>query len=66
MNVAKSIPSSIRFTPEVREALLKAAIAEDRSVSNLNEHIVAEWLRAHGYLPKGPKTPKRPAKGARK
>jgi hypothetical protein len=63
--VAKSIASSIRFTPEVRAALQKAAKAEDRSFSNLNEHIVAEWLRARGYLPKEPKAPKGPGKGPR-
>ena len=48
--MAKTTPLGVRFNPETKAALDKAARDEDRSLSNLIERIVAEWLRAKGYL----------------
>lgn len=49
--MAKTTPLGIRFSPEVKAALDKAAKDEARSLSNLIERIVAEWLRSNGYPP---------------
>jgi hypothetical protein len=42
----------VRFTPEVREALDRAAGEQRRSLSNLIEVATAEWLEREGYLKK--------------
>jgi hypothetical protein len=43
----------VRVQPETKTALDKAAKDDFRSVSSLVEKILPEWLRKHGYLPKG-------------
>lgn len=48
----KTAPIGFRLTPEVKEAIEKAAKDDMRSVSSLVEKILVEWLRTHGYLPK--------------
>jgi hypothetical protein len=57
----------IRVEPKTKEAIAKAAADEQRSVSNLIERFITEWLRYKGYLPeakkwgpmdRGPSTPK--------
>lgn len=50
--MVRNLPTSMRLDPEVKEALEKAATADDRSVSSLVERILKEWLRERGYLPK--------------
>ncbi len=40
---------SIRTKPWVREAMLKIAAAEERSVSWLLERVIADWLKDKGY-----------------
>lgn len=42
----------IRFDPEVREALDKAAKADKRSASSMVEVVVEAYLREKGLLPK--------------
>lgn len=46
----KTARVAYRLRPEVRDALDRAAKHEDRSRSALAERILAEWLRARGWL----------------
>ena len=39
-----------RLTPEVQEALERAAVDQHRNRSNMLELALIEWLTAHGYL----------------
>ena len=41
---------SLRVSAEVREALKEATVRESRSLNNLIEKILTDWLRARGYL----------------
>jgi hypothetical protein len=43
-------PLSVRFDQDVRAALEKAAKADMRPVSHLVQKIVADWLKASGFL----------------
>jgi hypothetical protein len=52
-NVTKTHPLGFRVEPEVKEALEKAAKADGRSVSNLIERILAQWLKDNGHLTGG-------------
>ena len=45
----------VRVKPDVALATKKAAADDQRSVSVFVERLLAEWLRANGYLP----TPKK-------
>ncbi len=38
--------------PKVRKALDKAAADDSRSLNNMIEKILTDWLRERGYLPK--------------
>ena len=40
----------IRVRPGVKEALAKAAVKEDMSVSDLLERIMTAWLKRRGWL----------------
>ena len=42
----------MRLSPDVKEALERAAKADDRSVSNLVERILRGWLEERGFLPR--------------
>jgi len=48
----KDTPLGFRIPSEVKQALEKAAKAEDRSVSNLVLRILIEWLKRRKYLGK--------------
>lgn len=50
--MAKAQPTSVTLSPDVKEALAKAAKADDRSVSSLVERILRAWLVERGYLGK--------------
>jgi len=50
MDKPRPSPTSIYLRPEIRAALSAAATAEGRSVSNLVQKVLTEWLRAHGHL----------------
>jgi hypothetical protein len=47
----KSSPIGFRVEPELKEALERAAKADDRSVSSLVERILKQWLTEKGFLP---------------
>ena len=48
--MAKTAALAFRLQDEVKTALEKAATADSRSVSNLTERILKEWLTTNGYL----------------
>ena len=50
MTTAKP-PVFIRVESKTKAAIEKAAADEQRSVSNLIERVMTEWLRHNGYLP---------------
>jgi len=41
---------NIRVPSEVKEALRKAAEADDRSLSTMAVRILREWLEGHGHI----------------
>jgi hypothetical protein len=41
----------MRLAPDVKAALEKAAKDDGRSLSNLTDRILREWLAEKGYLP---------------
>ena len=49
---AKPLPTSLRLDPKIKKALEKAADEDSRSMSNMIEKILTDWLRERGYLPK--------------
>ena len=49
----RQVPTSMRLDPEIKTALEKAATADGRSVSNLTDRILREWLTKGGYLDTG-------------
>jgi hypothetical protein len=53
--MAKNTPLGIRLEDDERDALEKAAIADDRSMSALGRKVLVEWLRKNGWLKKGTK-----------
>lgn len=48
--MAKAAVLSFRINDDTKEAITRAAAAEDRSVSYLVERILRGWLRDSGYL----------------
>jgi hypothetical protein len=48
--MGKTPSLGIRLDPAVKVALEKAAQDDARSVSSLVQKVIAEWLRAKGYL----------------
>ncbi len=54
------LPTSMRLSADVKDALARAAEADGRSVSSLTERILRAWLNEHGHLaePKGTKATK--------
>lgn len=49
--MAKQAALSFRIPDEIKEALDRAAAADDRSVSSLVTIILRDWLREQGHLP---------------
>ena len=45
---------NVRLDQDAKDALIKAANADDRSAQYLIERIVLDWLHAHGFLGKRP------------
>ena len=43
---------SIRVEPTMKEAIERAAREDSRTSSSLVVKILADWLKANGYLPK--------------
>ncbi len=50
--MARTAPLGFRITPEMKDALERAAKDDDRSVSSLVERILKAWLVEKNYLPK--------------
>jgi len=50
MGMTKTDPIGVRLAPAEREALEKAAAADDRALSAMARKILVEWLRKHGHL----------------
>ena len=48
--MAKTAPLGLRVEPEMKEALERAARAEDRSVSYLVDRVMRQWLVQQGHL----------------
>ena len=48
--MAKNAPLGIRFEPDEREALDKAAAADARTTSALARKVLVDWLRSQGKL----------------
>lgn len=65
--VPKAVVLGIRMNEELRDALARAAAADQRSMSALASKVLLEWLQANGYPPKPAKPmaptrkPRRPA-----
>ncbi|MCB1470372.1 MAG: hypothetical protein M9944_19055 [Rhizobiaceae bacterium] len=48
--MSKTHPLGFRIERDIKEALVKAAKEDHRSVSSLVELVLARWLRDRGYL----------------
>lgn len=48
--MTKTHPLGFRIERDLKEALIKAAKDDHRSVSSMVELIIAKWLRERGYL----------------
>lgn len=48
--MSKTHPLGFRIERDIKEALVKAAKEDHRSVSSLVEMVIAKWLREKGYL----------------
>jgi hypothetical protein len=48
--MAKSDTVGIRLDPQERDALQRAANADDRSMSALARKLLVEWLKEKGWL----------------
>jgi hypothetical protein len=46
-----TIPTTFALPAAHKDPLMKAARAEERTMSNLIARAVSEYLRRHGYLP---------------
>lgn len=49
--MVKTDPLPVRLEADERAALERAAASDDRSLSALARKVLAEWLRANGWLP---------------
>jgi hypothetical protein len=49
--MVKGKPLGFRLEPQTKDALVEAARSRRRSVSNLTELILTEWLTDRGLLP---------------
>lgn len=48
--MAKTHPLGFRIERHLKEALVRAAKDDHRSVSSLTEILIEEWLKKKGYL----------------
>ena len=48
--MSKTHPLGFRIERDIKEALVRAAKDDHRSVSSLVELVMARWLRERGYL----------------
>jgi hypothetical protein len=50
IKIKAPMATSVRFDPEIKAALAKAARDDDRSVTSLLNKLARDWLRERGYL----------------
>ena len=48
--MAKTDPLPVRLDPDMRAALERAAVADDRTLSAMVRKALGDWLRDNGYL----------------
>ena len=48
--MARTEPIGVRLEPDEREALVQAAVSDDRTISALARKILVEWLRQQGWI----------------
>lgn len=48
--MARTVPTSMRLAPDIKAALERAAVADDRSVSSMVERILRAWLIEKGHI----------------
>ena len=48
--MARSVQIGSRISPEVMEALKRAAETDDRSIASMLDRILREWLTEHGHM----------------
>ena len=59
----KTDPIGIRLEPAEREALERAAAADDRTMSAFARRVLVEWLRKGGWLKKERAVARKPKEG---
>jgi hypothetical protein len=52
--MAKTNPLGFRIEPELKDALVRAARDDRRSVSSMVEIIIEQWLTEKGYMTEQP------------
>ena len=60
--MAKDPALGIRLETDEREALERAAKADERALSAMGRKILVEWLRTNGWMPERRSTPRDPGK----
>lgn len=50
--MARTASVGLRFLPELKEALERAAQDDHRSLASLVERVMTEWAQSKGYLTK--------------
>jgi hypothetical protein len=48
--MVEKLQVGVRMDAEIKDALIRAAAADDRTVSALINRVLADWLRKHGWL----------------
>ena len=61
--MAKDPALGIRLEPDERDALERAAKADDRPLSAMGRKILVEWLRTNGWMPERRQVPREPGRG---
>jgi hypothetical protein len=50
VKASRPVATSVRFDPAVKAAIDKAAKADARSTSSLIQKVMADWLKANGFM----------------
>ena len=56
--MAKDAALGIRLEPDERDALDRAATADERALSAMGRKIIVEWLRTNGWMPERRQAPR--------
>lgn len=49
-HITRRVSSTMRFAPELKDALAKAAAADERTATSLAARILGDWLREREWL----------------